>query len=157
MNKPCDMHVVPELDYRTAHADARERTRAGEQQRTCPKCKRFIWESLYYKKWLLGSKDKLPKAVEEFLKKINKEHLIALVDDNYACSKPNLHPDDVLRACLTHPDSPIRRLIDAAGIALDYHQWGENEDADIRMNTLEARLAALEPPQSTEHGHTEEE
>jgi len=38
-------HKKPELSYLSAHADAEERMRKGEQQAYCPWCCKWIWRS----------------------------------------------------------------------------------------------------------------
>lgn len=143
MNKPCDMHENPELDYRTAHADAKERARRGEQQRTCPKCKKHIWESQYYDKWWLGVRKKLPPAVEEFYKGIYINGL-------------NPAHNRVVEQGLTHPDSPIKLALDAAEKVTGYEEYTFDE-MHKAIGNLDQALAALKSPQSTERGHTEEE
>ena len=44
----CPLHEDNDLSYMGWHADAGNRQVRGEKQRQCPKCKRWVWESLYY-------------------------------------------------------------------------------------------------------------
>ena len=46
----CSLHPGRDLSYLEWHNDSEQRHSRGEKQRQCPKCKKWVWESLYYKK-----------------------------------------------------------------------------------------------------------
>ena len=45
VNNGCPLHETSSLGYMASHADAEERMDRGEEQRRCPECGLWIWES----------------------------------------------------------------------------------------------------------------
>jgi len=45
----CTHRPLPEQSYHEAHAEAEQRMKAGQKQRRCKACGRYVWNAYYRK------------------------------------------------------------------------------------------------------------